>query len=194
MLVEALLIGIIVGLLQSRLGSKKSIPELRFVYLPLIAFGLEFVCQRLLSSGILFNRPEAWAYTLAVQLAVYGILITFIGLNFSFNGIKIFLIGTIMNLIVIVANLGSMPVDGTVLERFGYLKALERLSDGQIFAHSIINESTRLKFMSDIINITPPYPFPKSISIGDIIMAIGIVVMASALVKGYSNQQEPETM
>jgi hypothetical protein len=48
------------------------------------------------------------------------------------------------------------------------------LKDGYIAGHSVlIKGKTNLWLLGDIINIPPPYPFPQTISIGDIFIALG---------------------
>ena len=53
----------------------------------------------------------------------------------------------------------------------GYIDALK---NGLYAKHAVLTNSTRLGFLGDVIPLTKPYPKTQIISIGDIVMNIGI--------------------
>ncbi|PKM49175.1 MAG: hypothetical protein CVV02_17325, partial [Firmicutes bacterium HGW-Firmicutes-7] len=40
--------------------------------------------------------------------------------------------------------------------------------------HTVLNESTKLRILGDVIHLPKPYPFPKSLSIGDLFLIGGV--------------------
>ncbi len=85
---------------------------------------------------------------------------------------KLFLIGTLLNFIVIFANGGKMPVS------LSGPKWQENPIDITIsdidFKHMSLDENTRLPYLADVILIAKPYPFPKILSIGDVFLNLGL--------------------
>lgn len=108
-----------------------------------------------------------------------GTWIIYIGLlHISFLNIKksymmLFFLGTLFNFLAIAANDFKMPVYVSELLTDVEAKRIF-LASGKDLVHSLLTEKTRLKFLCDIITIHPPYPFPKTISIGDIFLLSGI--------------------
>lgn len=86
-------------------------------------------------------------------------------------------VGLILNMIVITANGGSMPVNMAVAERVGLEAVAEPLQDARQFRHQPMDASTRLWFLGDVIPIPPPYPRAGVASIGDLLMVFGVFVL-----------------
>lgn len=105
--------------------------------------------------------------------------IIYIGLLYvSFINIKksymiLFFIGTLFNFLAIATNDFKMPVYVSELLLDVEAKKMFLLS-GQDLVHSLLTEETKLKFLCDIITLHPPYPFPKTISVGDVFLLSGI--------------------
>jgi hypothetical protein len=60
----------------------------------------------------------------------------------------------------------------------GYIQALK---DSLYAKHTMLTSTTHLGFLGDIIPITKPYPRTQIISIGDIVMNIGIFLFIQYL-------------
>lgn len=96
-------------------------------------------------------------------------------LNIKKHYMKLLFIGTLLNFIAIVSNDFKMPV--YIAETAANSQAtIAYLSSGKDLIHSIIKDSTHFKILCDIITIPPPYPFVKTISIGDIFLLSGIFI------------------
>lgn len=85
---------------------------------------------------------------------------------------KIFFIGTLLNFIVILVNDCKMPVL-IVNDMVNSSINIEYLELGNDLIHTILDNNTKLRFLSDIIILNKPYPFVKTISIGDIFLMLG---------------------
>ena len=67
-----------------------------------------------------------------------------------------------------------MPVSLEALKKAGMAYLLPLLQSKTYIIHTLMNPKTRLKFLADIIPLPPPYPRPRVLSVGDIIMGIGV--------------------
>jgi hypothetical protein len=100
---------------------------------------------------------------------MYGLLIVFIFINKSNKFIIIIGVGFILNAIAIFSNGGAMPVGVNAAKLMGSADNVNL--DG---LYILVSSSTRFSFLGDIIYIR--YPRPYAISIGDIVMAVGVML------------------
>ncbi|MCK8059432.1 MULTISPECIES: DUF5317 family protein [unclassified Fusibacter] len=132
-------------------------------------------------------------YTFFIHLGIYGLLFIFIAYNIkSFKSLGITGVGILLNAVVVFSNNGYMPVSDQLAVKYGYDLTLESLNRFEIFGHALISSSTKLSVLSDWISIGPPYPFPKTLSIGDLIIDIGIIVLAYSLSKSVESVEISE--
>jgi len=172
MLIEAVIMGIVVGLIIRR-GQLAWLARinLKYLYLPIVAVMFEYTGSILLAQG--FNQIQPWI----IGFFVYGFLFAFIWLNASKNVMMVIMLGMALNALVIFTNDGMMPVDvGKPLD-YGYDQKVRELSEGQIFGHQVMTEKTSFKGLADIYHIFPPYPMPKSFSIGDLFIGAGVLIL-----------------
>lgn len=174
MLIEAIILPLIIGKIRG--GSYKKLLDIsiKWWWLITIAGLIEFGASYIRAKEI----ESIWKFVdynvLWIQGITYVLLIIVIAMNYKQKGFLVLLIGTLLNFIVIMVNQGRMPVDITNLYNMMSPTVIERLSTGKDLIHSVANTNTRLKILADIIQISRPYPLPKSISIGDIFLAIGL--------------------
>lgn len=122
-----------------------------------------------------------------IYMVIYILGLLFLFLNRNNPGFILILIGVFLNFLVMVINGGRMPVSLTAASVLdpGYIEALKH----SLYAkHTALNHSTHLGFLGDIIPITKPYPRTQIISIGDIVMNIGIFIFIQ-----YLMLQRPRT-
>lgn len=130
-----------------------------------IELAAEFVYKNFGSDGLLKPLSFHWL----IYLAILAVTL----LNFNKTFMKFLFIGTLLNFIAIISNGFKMPVLITELISNAESKRIY-LQTGQDLIHSLLNEETRFKILCDIIPLPPPYPYPKSLSIGDVFLLIGI--------------------
>lgn len=115
----------------------------------------------------LLNRYFIYLHAFTYLLLIIGIIS-----NIKFNSMKLFLIGLILNLIVILFNGGQMPVS---LDGIKGISNYAELPDRQFdIKHNSITKDTKFVYLADIILIPKPYPLPKIISVGDIFIMSGV--------------------
>lgn len=104
-----------------------------------------------------------------IYFAIFAVTI----LNFKKPFMKLLFIGTLFNFIAIVSNDFKMPVLVSDILANSEAKKMY-LQTGQDLIHSLLTDDTKFKVLCDIITLPPPYPFPKTISIGDVLLLLGV--------------------
>lgn len=177
MLVEAIIISIMLGFLLNR--GKKDFEQVtvKGVVLVFASALIEGVSQFIVSHNLFEFADVIRNYTLTIETIVYILLFIFIYLNRDKRGAKIIMFGALLNAVAVISNNGYMMVDGQILLDMGFLNSYNELKDGLVFAHGLLDINTKFVYLADIINITPPYPFPKSVSIGDLVLDLGVFIV-----------------
>ncbi|MFE6078995.1 DUF5317 domain-containing protein [Paenibacillus sp. NPDC057886] len=172
MVYDGILLGLIVGLFRGgfRYGLHQfAALKLRggwiFPLLLLVQFFIFFLQERL-----------DWVASINGYLfaAVYVTGLAFLWLNRHHKGFTLIWIGVFLNFIVMVVNGGRMPVSVEASAVLGpyYVDMLRE--GGAVSKHYMMDASTHLSFLGDIIPLSSPYPRTQVISIGDVVMNIGI--------------------
>ena len=183
MVIETIILSLILGKLRG--GKIKNLGNLYISgwYLIVLSFLLEIISILIVSNttGNLNNIiKENFFY---VNVTIYLLLIIGIIMNFHEEGFRVVLLGSILNFLSIVLNQGKMPVSIKALKFSNQYAQLSLLDEGRIMTHSLANETTKFHFLSDIIPIPKPYPLPKIISIGDILIGIGLFIIIQTYIK-----------
>jgi len=176
MVFDGIVISIILALIRG--GSFKSFADLR------LKSGWIFPIL-LIVQLVIFNLQSQipWIASLSnyAFIAVYVIGLLFLWLNRHHTGFIVIFIGVLLNFIVMAANGGRMPVS---LEAASILDPYfaQVIQDGGVYAkHQLLTDASWFGFLGDIIPITKPYPRDQVISIGDVVMNVGIFLFIQKL-------------
>lgn len=180
-LLVAIGLGVTVGLLRGgRIWNLANLP-LRATWLPiaLVIFQLALVQFPLAGIGRLGS-----IYLPAALIA----LALFLIVNRSLPGVQLILVGTVLNLAVILANGGHMPVTLEALERSGHADRIE-LRDGRAYVLGskdivLSKADTNLYLLSDVLGIPEELPLSTNFSIGDVAIGLGAAILAYTAVRG----------
>jgi hypothetical protein len=128
--------------------------------------------------------------------ALHLLLLPFLLRNLSFWGIRLVALGLCLNLAVMVANGGLMPVDESTVEAVGRHQG----ADLEVGSHipgtkNVLLErgDIRLRFLSDTLLLPVPRPFTKAISVGDVLIAGGVIACLSEVIYRTGGQRKVET-
>ncbi|MDO7906796.1 DUF5317 domain-containing protein [Paenibacillus sp. JX-17] len=111
-------------------------------------------------------------------------------LNRHHKGFWLIFAGVFMNFLVMAVNGGRMPVSLSASEVLGPYYT-ELLKEGAVVSkHFMMDSSTRLSFLGDIIPISSPYPRTQVISIGDVVMNLGIFLFIQSLMVGKKEKPQ----
>ncbi|MFV2043781.1 MAG: DUF5317 domain-containing protein [Anaerolineales bacterium] len=164
--------------------------RIRYAWIPVALF----VLQKLIVELPIVKATTASFMAPALLAASYGALVLFLLVNLSVPGIKLVLIGLVLNLTVMLANGGYMPVTREGLERTGHADRIVVRDELALVkgSKSIVlePEGTRLYLMSDIFRVPEPYPFATNFSLGDIAITAGVAVM---VLRTMLNETEADT-
>lgn len=161
----ALVFGLGFGLLSG--GSIDNFARLKFRW-PILVLAAVLVRAVVLLTP--FGRVEGSEYVYVGALAA---IVAWTILHFDrLPGIWLVTVGGLLNLVVIVANLGRMPVAADL--------AGPLLSRGHIGQYTLMGPETHLNFLGDWISIGP---IPEAYSPGDLLIALGIAVVVFLAVR-----------
>jgi hypothetical protein len=124
-----------------------------------------------------------------IYIVVYILGLVFLFINRSHPGFIVIFIGVFLNFLVMAINGGRMPVsaEAAAILDPSYIQALK---DGLYAKHAILGSSTKLGMLADIIPLTDPYPRTQVISIGDVVMNIGIFLFIQHLMVQMPKEKE----
>ncbi|MCD6406325.1 DUF5317 domain-containing protein [Candidatus Aerophobetes bacterium] len=186
MLLDVLVISLVVSFLKGGKVGRLAEIEFRKIWLIICPFLLQYVL--FLSGEKSFPIFEKWGNYL--YLLSYMLLLVGIWVNRNIKGMKILGCGALLNFLVIVANRGHMPVSLRALEKAGLTDMMVFLKSKSYIMHTILSENTKLKFLADVIPLPPPYPRPRVVSVGDIIMGGGLFWLVQSYTKRKQKKGE----
>ena len=108
-------------------------------------------------------------------------LLIFVWRNRQLKGIQIVGLGVICNLLVILVNGGWMPITPQTLAHINPGTVPEQWPAQVHYGYSkdiiLLRQQTKLWALSDILVLPPPFPHPTAFSWGDLLIALGIIVL-----------------
>lgn len=171
MFIEILIIGIIIGGFRNGRLTNITDMNIRGWYLIILSLLLSLV-------PVFLNGVEALASIQVYMLFISMILILIVvAVNLDKKGVWLILIGGLFNIGIMVLNGFQMPVVMSTLESAGLTTLFDGISDGSIVNYVAAETSGIMTIFTKFIAIPKPYPLPKIMTIGDIIMTLGILVM-----------------
>jgi hypothetical protein len=167
------LLGLLLGLLTG--GSLRGLSHypLKGAILPLAVLLLK-------AGAACILQPQTGA--LAVCLMQYALVFLFLLIHHRRPVWPLFVFfGSMMNLLVIALNGGCMPVAAGLLE--GSSERLAQLSRGEIYAYRLMDETTRLPFLGDVIRLGPAGVPIGFASAGDAVLCAGVALLVFLMTK-----------
>jgi hypothetical protein len=110
------------------------------------------------------------------QVVTYVLLLVGLWLNRHLWGVRIASVGVFLNLLVIAANGGSMPVDRELAVRAGNVRLVEALDSPTYRGHMPATARTRLRPLGDVVPLPMLVPRPRFFSpgsLGDVFITAG---------------------
>lgn len=187
LLLWAVPLGIMAGYVRGGRLSQLAQLELRGTWLILIALAIQLLIFPL--PGL--SGPVVRLGTEYFHLGSYALLLGFVAMNRREWGIVTMGLGMSLNVIAIAANGGYMP---TFLERLRTAgldraaAALERCAaQAGRCTHAnnvLIREETPLWFLGDVYATPAWMPFANVFSVGDLLLALGLIAYLQAKMRG----------
>jgi hypothetical protein len=176
MILIALCLALVLGLILvgGRVSNLASV-NVKWGWLAPVAF--------LMQAYLIFFPAERAGDVLAPRslllVASHVLLFVVIWQNRHLSGIKVIGLGLLLNFVVMIVNGGFMPITPETLVRIGYDGNTSQLETGYIVGRTknVVVEpgEATLWFLSDIMVIPRPFPIPTALSVGDLLIVMGVV-------------------
>lgn len=177
MMLTAAMLGLLVGLLRGGRWSSLTRKRLNLPWLLPISILFEWFASSGLMNRLLNGLLAPQAVLMILAIIQYSTALFFIGMNINRPGMGLFLIGSLMNGSVIIANSGRMPI-GQLAARFGE-QAMARIAEAPHYL--LATGSEPLVFLGDWI---PFWSFGwLMVSIGDFFISAGVFLFAVDLLR-----------
>ncbi|MEW6662183.1 MAG: DUF5317 domain-containing protein [Bacillota bacterium] len=164
MLLEAAVLGILIGWLRGGRLKNLGNQHIRLILLAVLAYLLQVGLNYAASREMVFITRHVMPF----HLFSYFLVFIFIIANRGLPGMVIMGMGLFLNFVVIAANGGVMPVSAQNIS-----PSLIELQPSASWAlHSLMTGETKLAFLADIISL--PFDPLRKISIGDVILSLGL--------------------
>ncbi len=173
-LLSAILAGLLVGLGWARWSEHPyQAPELRHLWLVFVAFLPQFIVVYL---PVTLNLFPDWIVAVLL-IASQILLLAFVWLNRHIFSMYILLCGVVLNLSVMTANGGFMPISPQTASRLVPENVLQDAQSGSRFGTKDVllsPQDTRFEWLAD--RFLPPawFPYQVAFSLGDVFIALGV--------------------
>jgi len=143
------------------------------------------------------KAPGIWSWQEWPFLASHLLLLGMVWANRNLPGVKLIGLGLLLNLAVMIANGGWMPVAPEAVAKAGFIGLAPSLEPGtRLYSSKNIllpAEQTRLQFLSDIFVLARPFPVPSVFSPGDVVVAGGVWALIQSAILGRASDSSLET-
>jgi hypothetical protein len=166
-------IGLLVGLVKAKWKrGRYYIPPLRYSWLAVIAYGIQLLAASLANTNENLTK-DIFGITLVISI---GMLLVFVWLNRHMAGMPILLIGLVLNLAVIAANGGLMPISPQTASHLVGHDILTMIEPGDRLGEKDILlpiQDTKLAMLSDRFLLPDWFPYQVAFSLGDVLIGSG---------------------
>ncbi|RKP44775.1 hypothetical protein D7Z26_26245 [Cohnella endophytica] len=121
-------------------------------------------------------------------MVIYVAGLYMLWLNRKEKGFWWIFVGVGLNFLVMLLNGGKMPVSADAISVIDPTYAATLTDTAIASKHALLNDSTFLPFLADIIPLTLPYPRNLVISIGDVIMNFGIFIYLQQILLAHKHR------
>ena len=173
-MLRLLTIILVIAVALLRGGSLRNLATVKLRWLPLVIVG--FVLQLLIFTPFASSPLIAFA-TLPIYVLSLALLAIWVAANWRIPGMTLIAIGLALNVIVIAANGGHMPVFPDSARLAGQYDMLVAESPRTSKHLPMEKDQVRLWLLSDIIAIPQGVPGASVLSVGDLVLTVGIAIL-----------------
>jgi len=184
MYIEAMILGLILGIIRN--GRLNNFADMKFKggILIIVAFAA-FVMPYIMGIiGISYEPIAVFPFAAALIALVVAIL------NYDKSGMKLIILGGFINVVIMALNHFQMPVDLARMSAFGLDALTLSVREGTVLNYVDVTHAHFLSpFLGKVIILPSSYPLNKLISLGDIIMSIGIIFLVQGEMMMFSSRK-----
>jgi hypothetical protein len=174
-------IALVIVLALLRGGSLRNFAAIQLRWLPLVIAG--FALQLLIFTPHARSPLVAFA-TLPIYVLSLALLAIWVAANWRIPGMALIAIGLALNVVVIAANGGHMPVSPEGARLAGQYESLAA-DDPRTSKHMLMEpDQVRLWLLSDILVVPRGVPGASVLSVGDLALTVGIAILCYSTIIG----------
>lgn len=177
--VATLAVAVVVSLLRGGSLRRLADNDLRWTWLLFLGVAIQ-VAVDLAAARAVFGGSLAYAGLALSQLVVLAWVLA----NRRQRGMAFIGLGLLLNALVMGAN-GAMPVDPEAVRRLGVEEVV--VAPGK---HELMTPQTRLPWLADVLAVPP---IRTVVSIGDVVLAVGIAMLVHHLMASRSVGRSHQT-
>ncbi len=169
-----ILLAVLTGLVRGRtVGNLLSYPWKKMGF-----FYASLALQVFLGTSYAQTLTSLRGFAPLLNMGSMAMLLWALAANFELWGARLSSAGILMNLAVIFANGGKMPVSPTALAATGMpASRIAFLAAGRSLTHRLMRPDTALRFLGDILYLSRPFARSPVFSVGDVVLAAGLFLL-----------------
>jgi hypothetical protein len=174
---------VVIGLLRGGHLSRIVLLPLRWPGLSLLALAAQLLVIYFPES----QRQGLFSVRAALLIASYVVLLLMLWLNRHILGATLVGLGLLLNLAVMLANGGYMPITPQAMQQIGHPNVASYAPGSRVPVSKDIalpKEQTRLWVLSDVLVLPPPFPVPSAFSVGDVLIGVGAFLVVQTALLG----------
>ncbi|MEA3424138.1 MAG: DUF5317 family protein [Bacillota bacterium] len=165
MFVEAMILGLAISFLLGGRMDNLEYLDIKGWYLIIIGTVLQLVSLFL----------AKYSFAIYIQLTGIVFVIIVLMLNMNLRGFWLMLFGGMLNFLAVVLNGNKMPVNPIIIENNKLSSFMDMIVDGEIINYLSTSVGGWSAMLGKIMMTPQWYPFPNILSIGDIVISVGII-------------------
>lgn len=176
MFIEAIILGLLIGIIRGGRVSNLQNYNIRGWYLIIVAVIVQMLPIFMKQMGFLENNLHVVGFFGLVLM----IVVVFINVRVPF--FPVILVGGLLNIIAMILNSFKMPVMLEKLEGAGLTDLMGSILNGSILNYSSAEGANIVaQYLGKIYAFPEIYPLASIVSIGDIIMSIGLMLSIQSI-------------
>lgn len=185
LLLSFLVLSIIIGWIRGGELSRFQNINLKRLWILIISLGLQLFI-------ILFgmnNVTFALDYIKELYILSYVFLVIYLLLNITNRQLVIVFVGVILNGLAFIFNNGKMPVSVEGLKLAGLNNVVDLVAANKLALYAPLTDGTKYGFLSKLIIIQKPFPYNAVLSIGDVVIALGLFIFIQSVMLDLVNDR-----
>lgn len=185
LIILCLFLSVVIGWIRG--GELSNFQKLNFkkLWLLILAFALQFF---IVTFGMTNNAFVLDNYKTLYMIS-YGLLIVYLIVNITNRQLLVLLAGVILNTLVFVSNNGRIPISVDGLKLAGLNDLADLVVADKLYLYVKLTENAKYGALSKIITLQKPFPYTAVVSIGDVLVSLGVFIFIQSVMLGIVKEK-----